>query len=336
MGISKNQLMLYCLGHFWIDFTCALLLFTHLRGSSQWLLCVLLYNFCAFALQMPVGLLADMLSRNSCAAAFGCALAALGWIFAKLPLPAAILAGLGNGCFHVGAGIDVLKAKKSAALGIFVSPGAFGIYFGTLLGKSTALSGWLVIAGLVCFGALPIFLDLQQRGSLNSGNGQVRIHLNIRWILVCMFLVVALRSYVGMILNFDWKRGSLTLAAVCMLVFGKAAGGFLGDAIGMRKAAFFSLGLSALLFIFGDLPFAGLAAIFLFNMTMPITLWAASGLLPDAKGFSFGLLTFALFLGFLPVYTSLPVPLSGAWSYSLGAIVSLVLLLLGLQKGGLR
>lgn len=37
-------------------------------------------------------------------------------------------------------------------------------------------------------------------------------------------------------------------------------------------------------------------------MTMPVTLWAVARILPGAKGFSFGLLTFALFLGFCPSY----------------------------------
>ena len=336
MEISKKQFALYCLGHFWIDFSCALLLFTHLRGGGQWLLCILLYNFCAFALQLPIGLLADLLSRNSCVAAFGCALAALGWAFAGSPILAAILAGIGNGCFHVSAGCDVLKAKKSAALGVFISPGAFGIYFGTLLGKSAALSGWVAITGLLLFGALPVFLDLKRRGSLGSGNGPVRVSPNSRLALFCLVVVVALRSYVGMIQSFEWKKGPLAVAAVCMLVFGKAAGGFLGDAVGMKRTAFLSLGLSALLFVFGEAPLAGLAGIFLFNMTMPVTLWAVSRVLPDAKGFSFGLLSFALFLGFLPTYAALPVPLSSTWGCALGAALSLPLLWVGLRKGGVK
>ena len=335
MCIPKRQFVLYCLGHFWIDFSCALLMFTHLRGGGQWLLCILLYNFCAFALQMPIGLLADLLSRNSCVAALGCALAALGWGFAGSPIAAAVLAGVGNGCFHVGAGCDVLQAKRSAALGVFISPGAFGIYLGTLLGKGASVLGWIVIAGLACFGALPVLLDWR-RGSLNSGNGPVRVSPGSRLALFCLIVVVVLRSYVGMIQNFEWKQGSLAVAAVCMLVFGKAAGGFLGDAVGMRKAALFSLALSALLFVFGGIPLAGLAGIFLFNMTMPITLWAVSRLLPDAKGLSFGMLSFALFLGFLPTYASLPVPISPAWGCALGAALSLPLLLFGLRKGGIR
>lgn len=335
MGVSKKQFSLYCLGHFWVDFSCALLLFTHLRRGGQWLLCVLLYNFCAFALQMPIGLLADLLNRNSCVAAFGCALAALGWAFTGSPIPAAILAGVGNGCFHVGAGCDVLKAKKSAALGVFISPGALGVYLGTLLGKAASVSGWIAVAGLLCLGALPVLLDLH-RGGLDSKNGPVRVAASNRLALICMVFVVILRSYVGMIQNFDWKNGPLAVAAVCMLVFGKAAGGLLGDAVGMKKAAVCSLGLSAILFVFGEAPLAGLAAIFLFNMTMPVTLWAISRVLPQAKGLAFGTLSFALFLGFLPTYAALPVPLSSAWGCALGAALSLPLLLFGLRKGGVK
>ena len=303
-------------------------------------MCVLLYNFCAFALQMPIGLMADRLSRNSCVAALGCGLSALGWLLSGVPLLAAVMAGVGNGCFHVGGGIDVLNRSgtKAAALGVFVSPGAFGIYFGTALGKGGAVPGWLPAAGLVGFGVLFIGLDLWIRGGLHSENAPVELSLkkDAMWALACCFLVVVLRSYVGMVLAFPWKTGGWAAAAVCAVVLGKAAGGFLGDAVGMRQAAIGSLGLSALLFCVGGAPLAGTAAVFLFNMTMPITLWAAAKLLPGGRGFAFGTLTFALFLGFLPTWLDWPALMSGGLSYALGALASLILLVLGLKKGGVR
>ena len=62
---------------------------------------------------------------------------------------------------------------------------------------------------------------------------------------------------------------------------------------------------------------------FLFNMTMPVTLHRAAMLLPGHRGFAFGLLTFGLFLGFLPAAFGrgelLPLPV---WS-----VISLALLL---------
>ena len=339
MRIARTQLTAYSLGHFWMDFSCALLLFSRLRGTPDWALCMLVYNFCAFALQMPIGLLADRISRNSCVAAIGCALAAIGWGLSGFPLLCAAVAGTGNGCFHVGGGVDVLNMSetRSAALGIFVSPGAFGVYLGTLLGRSGAISGWLSAAPLVGFGALFIALDLRLRGTLNSGNAPLAPtpDRNAVWPLVCCFVVVALRSQVGMALSFPWKSGIWSVISVCAVVLGKAAGGFLGDRVGMRRAACWSLGLSALLFVFSGAPLAGIWAILLFNMTMPITLWAAAKLLPGGKGFAFGALTFALFLGFLPSYLGWSGPLQGGLAYALGSLASLALLALGLKKEAL-
>lgn len=340
MDGDRLRLTGYSLGHFWMDFSCALLMFSRLWGTPEWVMCVLLYNFCAFALQMPIGLAADRLSRNSCVAALGCVSAALGWPLSGAPFLAAVIAGVGNGCFHVGGGIDVLNRSgtKAAALGIFVSPGAFGIYFGTALGKAGTAPGWLPAVGLILFGALFIGLDLRLRGGLNSGNVPLELSLGDHawWTLVCCFLVVVLRSYMGMVLTFPWKTGAWAAAAVCAVVFGKAAGGFLGDAIGMQKAAIGSLGLSALLFCFSNAPLAGAAAVFLFNMTMPITLWAAARLLSGGRGFAFGTLTFALFLGFLPTWLGWPVLMSDGPGYALGALVSLILLVFGLKRGGVE
>jgi FSR family fosmidomycin resistance protein-like MFS transporter len=64
---------------------------------------------------------------------------------------------------------------------------------------------------------------------------------------------------------------------------------------------------------------------------MPITLRASADALNGMQGFSFGLLTFALFLGFLPTWLGVSVPSAG-WFLALGAALSLGLLLPGLRK----
>ena len=56
--MDRNRLALYSLAHFWVDSSCALLVFRTMAGREDLALCLLLYNFCAFALQMPLGLLA--------------------------------------------------------------------------------------------------------------------------------------------------------------------------------------------------------------------------------------------------------------------------------------
>ena len=98
----------------------------------------MLYNFFAFAMQMPLGLLADALGRNRRFALVGALLVGLVCCLPAFGAAGAVILGLGNGLFHIGGGLDVLNlsGRKAAPLGVFVSPGAFGIYFGTLLGKS--------------------------------------------------------------------------------------------------------------------------------------------------------------------------------------------------------
>ena len=55
----------YAVCHFLVDFSCAYLLFSTLAGRMGGAEQLLVYNFCAFALQMPLGLLADRLIRNA-------------------------------------------------------------------------------------------------------------------------------------------------------------------------------------------------------------------------------------------------------------------------------
>lgn len=97
---------------------------------------------------------------------------------------------------------------------------------------------------------------------------------------------------------FSWKTGVYSVLAVLALALGKAAGGFVCDRIGKGALTAISLGLSGVLFLFSNVPAIGLTAVFLFNMSMPVTLDLAAKSFKGARGFSFGLMTFALFLGF--------------------------------------
>ena len=74
-----------------------------------------------------------------------------------------------------------------------------------------------------------------------------------------------------------------------------------------------------------------LAALFLFNMSMPLTLFASARLLKGAKGTAFGLLTAALFLGVVPFFLGVALPPS-RWLFGALAAVSGVLLVIGLKE----
>lgn len=334
----KPLLALYSLTHFWVDLSCAFLAFRFLSGSADFLLCLLLYNFCAFALQMPLGLWADGLDRNGVVAAAGCGLTAAAFLV-PVPLAAAVIAGVGNALFHLGGGIDVLNTsgKRAAALGVFVSPGAVGLYVGTFWGGGTAISALLPPAGLLILGGGILLLCRRTMGSLRSGNAPVETEpVGGSWLpLIPLFLVVVLRSWMGLGQSFPWKA-EWSLSLVAALALGKAAGGFLMDAVGPRRAAGWSLGLAAVLYLLSGDPIPGIFAVFLFNMTMPMTLWAAAKILPGAKGFGFGLLTFALFLGYLPVYLGWPSVFAWPWICAAAAALSLALLWRPLGKEALR
>ena len=329
--MRKSGLTAACAaGHFFIDFLCAWALFRFCRPTERWAEVMLCYNFCAFALQMPLGLLADRFRQDRSFMVLGSLLVGAACLaLGPRPMALAMTAGVGNALYHVGGGVAVLHAyeKKAGPLGLFVSPGAFGIFFGTLLGKA----GTEILApSLIGLAACLALAWLLRGGDRPAPMDPFRLEAPLAAV-VCLFLVVCLRSFVGFLFSFPWKTGWWSVAAVCAVVLGKTAGGYVSDRAGMKWTSLASLGLAALGFLFSASPVCGVLALFLFNMSMPITLRAAADALPGLKGFSFGLLTFALFLGFLPVWGGFALPGAG-WLLMLGALASLGLLLPGLRK----
>ena len=131
----------------------------------------------------------------------------------------------------------------------------------------------------------------------------IKLSRKQRIAILCIFLTVALRSYVGMILAFSWKSTFIyALLFIIGVVLGKMIGGIIGDKIGYEKISI-SLLISAICFIFAfDNPTIGIIGVLLFNMTMPITLICLSNIFDNNKGLAFGLLTLALFVGAVPTF----------------------------------
>ena len=329
--------------HALVDFVCALLMFA--RVGAAWPLTALVYNFCAFALQCPLGALCDRRRDPGRTAALGCAVTAAA-CFLPAPLAAAA-AGVGNALFHVGGGVAVLRGSaKAAPLGVFVAPGAAGIYFGTMLGKSGALPVWAGAGALaLCAGALFLLergrVGTEERGTVKpvpcgdtlsppAAGGRTASPLML--CAGCLFAVVVLRSFVGLRQSFPW-RADWPLALLAALVLGKALGGLLCDKLGPLRTAAWTLLPAAALFLLSGHPAAGLGAVLLFNMTMPVTLWALARRMPGDEGFSFGLLTLALFAGYLPAQAAGAPVLTGPWLAG-AALASLALMAAALGKRG--
>lgn len=331
-----RKVITYSAAHFAVDFACAsLMLSLPVRGAEAFPLCLLLYNFSAFALQMPFGVMTDKLNRNAAVAAVGCLMVLLSAAFRTgeyAAFTAAAIAGAGNALFHIGAGVDVLNTKRISHLGLFVAPGALGLFFGGVTASSGNLA---VIAGCAAALAAGILICVICKITKPSGNAPFSITVGRKTksplvlVAIALFVVVVIRSYAGTIFAFSWKTGQIiqSLLIVFATAGGKALGGIVAERTGSRLQALMTLLPAAILFLLADNSTAAVVAVLLFNMTMPVTLSSLAEQMPGAKGLSFGILTFALFLGYIPSYLELPMAFAYPMGWSLLSLVSLALLL---------
>lgn len=351
---------LYSVWHLLVDGMCAIAMFGKYIPNEDGYFSILIYNFCAFALQMPFGVLLDALNARDKKQKldFGFLTAAIGVICTVVgAYTNPVILGIGNALFHIGGGVGTIHdnsgAEKSkinnkliARLGIFVAPGAIGLYLGTLLAEAGMVDDkilWTSIGMLLCVIVSWFALTNGRKTSTDekdvitglTASSDAAITGNGYGIAAICLIVVILRSYIGLSVGFSWKTGILAgLLAVIALACGKTAGGFLAARYGLYRAATVSLMLAAVCYLFSSTMPVGLAALFLFNMTMPITLHWVICAFPRMPGFAFGILTFALFLGFLPKYMEIEIAIGGNVIGCVGSILSLLLISSAFGKGG--
>lgn len=326
---------IYGITHGLVDAACAALLFGYMAGNrleSGWLgFLVILYNVLAFALQPLLGLAADRLRMPAAVAAAGCVLTAAGVFAGPFPLAAVCLVGVGNALFHVGGGVVSLNLVpgRAAMPGVYVAPGALGLMVGTLVGKSGLFSAW-IFAVLLAVAALSILLFKGPGIDYDIRGGGDYRYLDI--ILLLLLVSVAVRGLVGLALNFPWKSNIYLLVGLTSaVVLGKALGGILADKLGWSRVTVTGLVLSALLISLGfENPWLSIPGVFLFNLTMPVTLVAVANMLPGRAGFAFGLTALALIAGSLPVFAGVKATLYPLWVMCAVVLVSALILYKGL------
>lgn len=297
---------IYSLIHFLVDMSCAALMFNIMFSSTQMniILEILLYNMFAFAFELPFGIIADKLNKNAMVSAIGCLTIILSLIFLNNPIVSCVIAGIGNALFHVGGGIDVLNIsnKKATLPGIYVSTGALGLYLGQKFSKITKIIPVIMVVSAIAL--IWLYNKIKDEYKINNEIKQ-NSKVNISKILISIpiIIVICIRGYMGLILNFEWKSNIIfAILSILCVVGGKMLGGIIGDKIGWKKISILSLGLASILFAFSwNSAICGLLAILLFNMTMPITLMVLANMFPNRKGMAFGLTTLGLFIGGLPV-----------------------------------
>ena len=343
----------FALCHFVVDFACVSTMLCAVsrvlgesgQGSMEVVaLSILLYDIVAFILQLPIGIALDQLDKNSHAALLSYALVGAGVILSLVPIallewPAILLLAIGNALFHSAGGLSVLNIsqKHAGPSGIFIATGAIGVFLGTQsaqMGRLQIAFSLLVLLFLCALITLVVQKVNKKYWNVHNVSFDIpRLSSNTLLAIALLSFVVALRSYVGMVMAFPWKSEMLLLVLSILGVFaGKALGGVVADRIGFRTTAIFSLIVAATLFVPSwEIPVMGLLGVFFFNFTMSITLASLANILPNAKGTAFGLASFSLAVGALPALAGFriehPLMLSGislVSALSLGVGLTLV------------
>ena len=238
--MAVRMIALLSLQHMLVDFMCSFGLY---HDASIPFIGYVIYNFLAFVLQFPLGVLADHLTQKNRDKLLSSAMMVIAGTLLTIAgsWQAPVLAGLGNALFHVGGGIltireDDRSSFKGRALGVFVAPGAIGLFMGMLLSKSSAYVAVKIAVSLVML-AVSLLIGITYSQNSSQYHPVERKEGRVLPVAICCFAVVALRSLVGLGIAFPWKTTTLlsVLSVIC-LASGKTLGGLIAVcAILIRK-----------------------------------------------------------------------------------------------------
>ncbi|MBQ6559603.1 MAG: hypothetical protein IJL85_02110 [Erysipelotrichaceae bacterium] len=315
-----------------IDFLCAFSLYRCFTDRYE---AFLLYNFCAFALQMPLGILldfwSDRMKKNYLPGLLFTILGIVLTVAGSFLSP--VILGIGNAFFHVGGGVITIHEDDDSGLngrglGTFVAPGAIGLILGILYyGSSLFETIRLIVSVILAVFGIALSMNRTEQEAVEQQ--PIEFDRDLLYLIIACFVVVIIRSLTGMAMSFSWKNGAfLTIVATLALASGKTAGGFLSARFGMKKTVIFSLLAAAIAYAFGQNLIGGLLVLFTFNMTMPLTLYLLVQKMRKLPGMAFGILTFGLFLGYLPVHYGFLKNVSPFPFGTIASIASLALLLI--------
>lgn len=296
---------LYFYIHFITEIVCFYFLSTITNGSHITWLLPFIYDGLAFVPQSIIGYMSDKYPKLNIGL-IGSSLLFLGitiYAICHIMILSLTLVCLGNCFIHISGAENTLKNSKGklSHSAIFVAGGSFGVITGKLLSKSISIY-WLfpLILTMIPFLALANTYKENNTKSFNYNNRKISSGL----IIILMVLVVAVRGYMGYGIPTSWNKTiPQTIILYCTMGIGKALGGILSDAFGIRKIAALST-IAAIPFLcFGDNHMMiSLIGVMMFSMTMPITLAVLVSILKNTSGLAFGLTTIGLFLGTIPVF----------------------------------
>ena len=307
----KNKIgfvSIYSVCHFIVDFVCAIFVLGKIpyyaNTNIDYTIAVVIYNFFAFAFQVPLGYILDNFKTYKYVSIIGmCLIGFCYMIDINNVFILSSIVGIGNALFHLegGVGIYSLSKRKAFLNGLFVAPGALGIFLGTTFHDELIVTYLPVI--LIAISIFLLFF-VQKREIHKELNENIKGNFNnasIALIVVLIGLSIIVRSIGGSAIIYTWKSGFIVgFIYTISIVIGKAFGGLLADKFGLLKVALISLTCSAICLILGyNVHVLAYIGILLFNIPMSITLTILENTLAKKIACAVGLNTMFLFIGYL-------------------------------------
>lgn len=310
-NIGSGYLYFYI--HFVTEVICFFVMSSIIGDSVFLWLAPFIYDALAFVPQALIGYISDKYPKINIGI-IGTMLLTIGLLTFFLNLlpgdyTEIIIMCIGNCCIHVNGAEVTLRSSngKLSHSAIFVSGGSFGVITGKLLAKS-AISFWII--GIFGLTMIPFILlaEYYRKGcnekesckNFNYHNDKIKPGI----IIFLATLIVIVRGYMGYGIPTSWNKTTFqTIMLFCTMGLGKALGGVLSDALGIKKVAIISMILSLPFLLIGDAHMLiSLIGVLLFSMTMSITLAILVSVLKESPGLAFGYTTIGLFLGTVPIF----------------------------------
>ena len=329
---------LYFYIHFIVEIVCFYFLSKVSNSLIVWLV-PFLYDAFAFVPQGIIGYINDKYPKLN-VSMIGLILLFIGYVlFSFWSIDKYLILFIicfGNAFIHVGGAENTLKNAngKLSHSAIFVSGGSFGVITGRLLAK-TNLPPWFMLFLILTMIPFILYANTFHANSDCEKFNYVKESIHPLIIIFIAFLVVIIRGYMGYGIPTSWNKTIIeSVLLFSFMGIGKALGGILSDAFGIRKIAITSTLLAIPFLCFGDeIMIVSLIGVMFFSMTMSITLGILVSVLKKNPGLAFGITTIGLFLGTAPIFF-----ISTTFNFNIIMIVSLSIvcsLLLGyvLKKG---
>ena len=315
----KNKIgfiSIYSLSHFIVDFVCAIFILGKLpyiaNTNSEFVISVIVYNFFAFAFQVPIGYILDKFRTYKYVAIIGLSFIGLCYLIdINNVFILATIVGIGNALFHLEGGVNIysVSERKSFLNGLFVAPGALGIFLGTTFHDELIITYLPIVLIFVAILLLSLIQKQEVDKELENNRKIEFNNFSILLIVILIGLSIVVRSIGGSAIIYTWKSGFiLGFIYTISIVIGKAFGGFLADKFGLLKVALISLAGSEICLILGyNIHIFAYIGILLFNVPMSITLTILENTLSKKIACAVGLNTMFLFIGYLICFIDLTI-----------------------------